>query len=148
AQGAATERAGDRAADAEPARGGEVRLGATLGQSRPREMAAPHHGADPRAVGQGGQAAAQRLCPALARARARRAGDDDRGLRSPATPGAGRARRRQRAWLHRAGGQMKFACFHLMPYRPLDLAAAKAYRSAWVVLPNSFYDPQKGAAEY
>ncbi len=43
---------------------------------------------------------------------------------------------------------MKFACFHLMPYRPLDLAAAKAYRSAWVVLPNSFYDPQKGAAEY
>ncbi len=43
---------------------------------------------------------------------------------------------------------MKFACFHLMPYRPLDLKAAKAHRSAWVVLPNSFYDPQKGAAEY
>jgi alkanesulfonate monooxygenase SsuD/methylene tetrahydromethanopterin reductase-like flavin-dependent oxidoreductase (luciferase family) len=43
---------------------------------------------------------------------------------------------------------MKFTCFHLMPYRPLDLAAAKAHRSAWVVLPNSFYDPQKGAAEY
>jgi len=43
---------------------------------------------------------------------------------------------------------MKFACFHLMPYRPLDLAAAKAHRSAWVVLPNSFYDPKKGAAEY
>jgi alkanesulfonate monooxygenase SsuD/methylene tetrahydromethanopterin reductase-like flavin-dependent oxidoreductase (luciferase family) len=43
---------------------------------------------------------------------------------------------------------MKFICFHLMPYRPLDLEAAKAYRSAWVVLPNSFYDPKKGAAEY
>lgn len=43
---------------------------------------------------------------------------------------------------------MKFTCFHLMPYRPLDLEAAKAYRSAWVVLPNSFYDPKKGAAEY
>ena len=43
---------------------------------------------------------------------------------------------------------MKFVCFHLMPYRPLDLEAAKKYRSAWVVLPNSFYDPEKGAAEY
>ena len=43
---------------------------------------------------------------------------------------------------------MKFVCFHLMPYRPLDLEAAKKYRSAWVVLPNSFYDPIKGAAEY
>src|ERR1700740_2624737 len=43
---------------------------------------------------------------------------------------------------------MKFTCFHLMPYRPLDLEAAKAHRSAWVVLPNSLYDPRKGAAEY
>jgi alkanesulfonate monooxygenase SsuD/methylene tetrahydromethanopterin reductase-like flavin-dependent oxidoreductase (luciferase family) len=43
---------------------------------------------------------------------------------------------------------MKFTCFHLMPYRPLDLKAASEYRSAWVVLPNSFYDPKKGAAEY
>jgi alkanesulfonate monooxygenase SsuD/methylene tetrahydromethanopterin reductase-like flavin-dependent oxidoreductase (luciferase family) len=43
---------------------------------------------------------------------------------------------------------MKFTCFHLMPYRPLDLKAASDYRSAWVVLPNSFYDPKKGAAEY
>jgi alkanesulfonate monooxygenase SsuD/methylene tetrahydromethanopterin reductase-like flavin-dependent oxidoreductase (luciferase family) len=43
---------------------------------------------------------------------------------------------------------MKFVAFHLMPYRPLDLEAAKAHRSAWVVLPNSFYDPKKGAAEY
>ena len=43
---------------------------------------------------------------------------------------------------------MKFVCFHLMPYRPLDFEAAKNYRSAWVVLPNSFYDPVKGAAEY
>ena len=43
---------------------------------------------------------------------------------------------------------MKFTCFHLMPYRPLDLKAASDYRSAWVVLPNSFYDPKQGAAEY
>lgn len=43
---------------------------------------------------------------------------------------------------------MKFICFHLMPYRPLDLAAAAKHRSAWVVLPNSLYDPVKGAEEY
>jgi alkanesulfonate monooxygenase SsuD/methylene tetrahydromethanopterin reductase-like flavin-dependent oxidoreductase (luciferase family) len=43
---------------------------------------------------------------------------------------------------------MKFVCFHLMPYRPLDLEAAKNHRSAWVVLPNSLYDPKLGAAEY
>jgi alkanesulfonate monooxygenase SsuD/methylene tetrahydromethanopterin reductase-like flavin-dependent oxidoreductase (luciferase family) len=43
---------------------------------------------------------------------------------------------------------MKFTCFHLMPYRPLDRAAAGSYRSAWVVLPNRFYDPKQGAEEY
>lgn len=43
---------------------------------------------------------------------------------------------------------MIFVAFHLMPYRPLDLAAAAAHRSAWVVLPNSLYDPVKGAEEY
>jgi alkanesulfonate monooxygenase SsuD/methylene tetrahydromethanopterin reductase-like flavin-dependent oxidoreductase (luciferase family) len=43
---------------------------------------------------------------------------------------------------------MKFACFHLMPYRPLDFAARAQHRSAWVVLPNSLYDPKKGADEY
>ncbi|SCK15002.1 Flavin-dependent oxidoreductase, luciferase family (includes alkanesulfonate monooxygenase SsuD and methylene tetrahydromethanopterin reductase) [Variovorax sp. HW608] len=43
---------------------------------------------------------------------------------------------------------MKVICFSLMPYRPLDLKAAREHRSTWVVLPNSFYDPEKGAAEY
>ena len=43
---------------------------------------------------------------------------------------------------------MKFTCFHLMPYRPLDRETARNYRSAWVVLPNSMYDPHRGAAEY
>jgi alkanesulfonate monooxygenase SsuD/methylene tetrahydromethanopterin reductase-like flavin-dependent oxidoreductase (luciferase family) len=43
---------------------------------------------------------------------------------------------------------MKFVYFHLMPYRPLDLAARAQHRSAWVVLPNSLYDPKKGADEY
>jgi alkanesulfonate monooxygenase SsuD/methylene tetrahydromethanopterin reductase-like flavin-dependent oxidoreductase (luciferase family) len=43
---------------------------------------------------------------------------------------------------------MRFTSFHLMPYRPLDQEAALKYRSSWVVLPNSMYDPKKGADEY
>ncbi len=43
---------------------------------------------------------------------------------------------------------MKLVSFHLMPYRPLDFAEAGKHRSAWVVLPNSLYDPVKGAEEY
>ncbi len=43
---------------------------------------------------------------------------------------------------------MEFVCFHLMPYRPLDMAARREERSAWVVLPNRLYDPVKGAKEY
>ena len=36
---------------------------------------------------------------------------------------------------------MNFVFFHLMPYRPLDFAERHKHRSAWVVLPNSLYDP-------
>ena len=43
---------------------------------------------------------------------------------------------------------MRFTFFHLMPYRPLDMAARHQHRAAWVVLPNSLYDPKKGADEY
>ena len=43
---------------------------------------------------------------------------------------------------------MQLVSFHLMPYRPLDLAEAAKHRSAWVVLPNRLYDPVKGAEEY
>jgi alkanesulfonate monooxygenase SsuD/methylene tetrahydromethanopterin reductase-like flavin-dependent oxidoreductase (luciferase family) len=43
---------------------------------------------------------------------------------------------------------MKFVCFDLMPYRGLDFAERDKYRSAWVVLPNSLYDPVRGADDY
>ena len=43
---------------------------------------------------------------------------------------------------------MKFICFDLMPYRGLNFAEREKHRSAWVVLPNSLYDPQLGAADY
>jgi alkanesulfonate monooxygenase SsuD/methylene tetrahydromethanopterin reductase-like flavin-dependent oxidoreductase (luciferase family) len=43
---------------------------------------------------------------------------------------------------------VKFYAFHLMPYRAVDLEAAAKYRSHWVVLPNDFYDPEKGSELY
>ena len=43
---------------------------------------------------------------------------------------------------------MKVLNFTLMPYRSMDVTASKDHRSAWVVLPNSFYDPEKGANDY
>ena len=43
---------------------------------------------------------------------------------------------------------MKFFFFHLMPYADLDLDYDKKYNSAWVTLPNSYYDPKKGHELY
>ncbi|MCC6008394.1 MAG: LLM class flavin-dependent oxidoreductase [Rhodobacteraceae bacterium] len=43
---------------------------------------------------------------------------------------------------------MKFYLMHLMPYADLDLDYDKEYNSAWITLPNSYYDPKKGAKLY
>ena len=43
---------------------------------------------------------------------------------------------------------MKFFFFHLMPYSGLDLDYDKKYESAWVNLPNEFYDPKLGHELY
>jgi alkanesulfonate monooxygenase SsuD/methylene tetrahydromethanopterin reductase-like flavin-dependent oxidoreductase (luciferase family) len=43
---------------------------------------------------------------------------------------------------------MKFFFFHLMPYADLDLNFTEKHKSAWVTLPNSYYDPVKGHALY
>ena len=44
---------------------------------------------------------------------------------------------------------MKFIAFHLMPYADLgSLDTDTKYDSAWVTLPNSYYDPVKGHALY
>ncbi|MDH7796888.1 MULTISPECIES: LLM class flavin-dependent oxidoreductase [unclassified Beijerinckia] len=43
---------------------------------------------------------------------------------------------------------MQFFLFHLMPYADLDLSASDKYQSAWVTLPNSYYDPRKGHLLY
>jgi alkanesulfonate monooxygenase SsuD/methylene tetrahydromethanopterin reductase-like flavin-dependent oxidoreductase (luciferase family) len=43
---------------------------------------------------------------------------------------------------------MQFFCFHLMPYADLDFTEADKYPSSWVVLPNTLFDPVKGAELY
>jgi len=43
---------------------------------------------------------------------------------------------------------MKFYMMHLMPYADLDLDYDEKYNSAWITLPNSYYDPKKGAKLY
>jgi alkanesulfonate monooxygenase SsuD/methylene tetrahydromethanopterin reductase-like flavin-dependent oxidoreductase (luciferase family) len=43
---------------------------------------------------------------------------------------------------------MKVFMFHLMPYAHLDMSYADTYRAAWVVLPNSYFDPKKGHELY
>jgi pimeloyl-ACP methyl ester carboxylesterase len=43
---------------------------------------------------------------------------------------------------------MKFYFLHLMPYAALDLDYDKNHNSAWITLPNSYYDPKKGAKLY
>jgi alkanesulfonate monooxygenase SsuD/methylene tetrahydromethanopterin reductase-like flavin-dependent oxidoreductase (luciferase family) len=43
---------------------------------------------------------------------------------------------------------MKFFMIHLMPYADLDLSYTEKYDSAWVTLPNSYYDPVKGHLLY
>ena len=43
---------------------------------------------------------------------------------------------------------MKFFFFHLMPYAALDLDYDKTHDSAWVTLPNSYYDPKIGHQLY
>lgn len=43
---------------------------------------------------------------------------------------------------------MKFTYFHLMPYSAIDLAEIDKIGTSWVRLPNTNYDPKKGAALY
>jgi len=43
---------------------------------------------------------------------------------------------------------MKVFCFHLMPYANLDMSYADKYRAAWVVLPNTYFDPKIGHELY
>jgi Luciferase-like monooxygenase len=43
---------------------------------------------------------------------------------------------------------MKVFMFHLMPYAHLDMGYKDKYRAAWVVLPNSYFDPVKGHELY
>ena len=43
---------------------------------------------------------------------------------------------------------MKTFFFHLMPYADLDLSYTERHNSAWVTLPNSYFDPAVGEKLY
>ncbi len=43
---------------------------------------------------------------------------------------------------------MRFFFFHLMPYAALDPDYDQTHKSAWITLPNSYYDPEQGAELY
>jgi alkanesulfonate monooxygenase SsuD/methylene tetrahydromethanopterin reductase-like flavin-dependent oxidoreductase (luciferase family) len=43
---------------------------------------------------------------------------------------------------------MKLFLCHLMPYAHLDMGYTEKYRAAWVVLPNTYFDPKKGHELY
>lgn len=43
---------------------------------------------------------------------------------------------------------MKFFMIHLMPYADMDLDYDKKHNSAWVTLPNTYFDPAKGPGLY
>src|SRR5271170_5609499 len=69
-------------------------------------------------------------------------------MRAPPACRARRSGRRPGSRFPGRSGVMQLVSFHLMPYRPLDLAEAAKHRSPWVVLPNRVYDPVQGAEEY
>ena len=43
---------------------------------------------------------------------------------------------------------MKFYFFHLMPYQDIDSDFLEHNKSSWITLPNTYYDPKKGAKLY
>jgi len=43
---------------------------------------------------------------------------------------------------------VKIYFFHLMPYADLDMSHRETHNSAWLKLPNSYFDPEKGHALY
>ena len=43
---------------------------------------------------------------------------------------------------------MKFYFFHLMPYQDIDPDFLEHNKSSWINLPNTYYDPKKGAKLY
>src|SRR6202167_6124671 len=111
-------------------------------------MAAPHHRADAHPVGRRRQADAARLRARIPKVDPGLEAGDLRELRSSSPCREDRRIRLRRDKIHRGSAVMKFYCFHLMPYADLDLDYHKKYDSAWVTLPNSYYDPKKGHILY
>src|SRR3989304_5840299 len=111
-------------------------------------MAAPDRRADAIALGRRRQVDPTRLRPGLSEADPgieARGHQELRACSADRTDGRmGRQDRRIRG----GGRQMKFFAFHLMPYAALDPDYDKKHNSAWVTLPNTYYDPKIGHQLY
>ena len=126
---------------------GAARLAPAAAQSATGALAAPHRYADLADLGRGrpGHArspATEPFMRGIARAPAS-------GVAEHRPRAADRTRRRDRGRSSTPSCRepgMKTFFFHLMPYADLDLNYADRYNSAWVTLPNSYFDPDDGRA--
>src|SRR6185437_4601690 len=126
----------------------EIHLAAAALRSAACALAASHRRADAYRLGRGrfpDPAGAWRR--AAAPHSGRHADAHRRYRASRRYRGAERLRRSDRSF-HRGAEAMKVLFFHLMPYADLDLDYQKKYRTDWVILPNTYFDPQKGHALY
>ena len=132
----------------EPRRRGEIHLAAAALRSEAGALAPSHQRADAYRLGRG-----RFPDPAGAWRRAatphsgRDADAHRRYWASRRYRGTQRLRRCDRSF-HCGAGAMKVLFFHLMPYADLDLDYQQKYRTDWVILPNTYFDPKKGHVLY
>src|SRR5262247_3985546 len=88
------------------------------------------------------------LCEGVRQADSRRAGRYRQAMRASAAGREAAGVPAPAARIRQGARVMNILMFHLMPYADLDVAEAKKYPTVWTALPNSFYDPKKGAALY
>src|SRR6185503_842046 len=133
---------------AEPHRAGAARLEPAHAQSAIALLAAPHRCSNIAGLGRGRSGGPVRVPQAVqARNPERRAARPAEVRTRAADRARARSRRAARALLSRSTG-MKTFFFHLMPYADLDLSYTEHHNSAWVTLPNSYFDPAVGQKLY
>src|SRR5262249_27498871 len=92
--------------------------------------------------------------PPARRVRLRGAGRDRRRNAERAGTDPPRAARVGLSWIQSASRvpedviEVFFVCFHFMPWPHLPADFEQHHETAWLTLPNSFYDPARGHALY
>src|SRR5262245_45400994 len=136
---------------AEPHRACAAGLEPAHAQSAIALLAAPHRCSNIADLGRGRSRSHVRVPRAV---QARHPAGRARHPTAVGTRAADRACPRDRATargvLRRSEGikGMKTFFFHLMPYADLDLSYTDRHNSAWVTLPNSYFDPAVGEKLY